>query len=437
MGNGSSQELPPNQSLQRHEMRRRGDIRPGTHRMQRLLGHRAESSFWDTASILLTGTNGKGSVAALVDRFLRAHGLRTGLYTSPHLVDFEERIRIDGKPVTEVVLAPHLDELEREARTSLPDATFFELATGAALLSFCQARVDVQVMEIGLGGRFDSTNVVSPIVSALTSVGRDHQAELGDDIRGIAFDKSFVSRRRRPFVVGSLCCEAEAGMREAVDITGADVVYAHETLSADLEHLCLTAGEHSNPWIKINVQHVRTALHVVDAFLRETGRPVSVAALEVGLNTVLWPGRFDQRVVAGSRWLFDACHNPSGLDYFLDQLRRSSLSGERFVVVFAAFADKDWRRMLPLLPSVADHLILTQTESERAQSAHSMVGGVPGDLSVEVCTTLSAALVAARSVAGKRPILLLGSILLIGDAMKNLGIRPFERRPEDCWGGLL
>ncbi len=191
-------------------------------------------------SVLIAGTNGKGSVAAIVERALRAGGRRTGRYTSPHLVSLTERVALDGVPIdddTFDAIAAHVLEVEAACRADgrlHAHATFFEVTTAIALEAFRRAAVDVAVLEVGLGGRFDATNVVSPMVTAIVSIDLDHTAQLGPTRAAIAAEKAGIARAGVPLVVGDMAAEPMAVIEDVCALAGAAVVHAAEGVEIEL-----------------------------------------------------------------------------------------------------------------------------------------------------------------------------------------------------------
>lgn len=414
--------------------RTRGDIKPGAHRLLRLLWTCLESGVLEIPCILVAGSNGKGSVCAMLESILRTAGYKTGLYTSPHLVHPAERIRIDGIPVSEDILANAVAQVDALKNLNLPDATFFELATAAGLLIFKAAQVDVLIAEVGLGGRYDSTNALSPGVSVLTSVSLEHTELLGTTEQAIAFDKAHVSRRRRPFITGTLSQEAQQGVCAALACTGALQVSANERLPPEIESLFESLVSASDkPWLKANPLNVRTTLAAITASQAAFGFQLTPSLLRTGLEQTFWPGRFDVRQVAGRTVIFDAFHNPAGFEFFLNQYKNSPFAHSRCYVIFGSLADKDWQKVVLQLPTLAMHTLFTQPTSPRAVEARTLATYFADHHSQanehSVLEPLVAALAHAwsqeASLDSLTPILIAGSIALVGEAMELLGVQPF------------
>jgi dihydrofolate synthase/folylpolyglutamate synthase len=377
------------------------------------LGH-PERAF---ASVHIAGTNGKGSVTAMVDAALRAAGYRSGRYTSPHLVHVGERFVVDGQAVPEDALVDAIADV-REAIVRLRstgglegEPTFFEATTAVAFELFRRAQVEVAVIEVGMGGRLDATNVITPVAAAITSIGFDHERYLGTTLREIAIEKAGIIKPGVPVVVGDLPPEAREAIEQIARARGADLVMADETALA--QHLPLALrGRHQRK----NAAVAATLLEVIDA----RGITVPPAAVVEGLTHVTWPGRLDlRRLGAGREALLDAAHNPDGAAALAAYLAESW--PEKPPLVLAAMRDKDVRGMFrALLPAVGS-LVLTRASNPRsaepaalAVQAREVAPGVP----IAIEPSLRAALDAAWRQSPR--IVVAGSIFLIGDVMKEI-----------------
>lgn len=343
------------------------------------LGH-PERAF---PSLLIGGTNGKGSTAAFADEALRAAGYRIGRYTSPHLIALEERFHIGGAPIPPDRLDAALDEIRavaedlRQRETTGAHPTYFEVTTAAALLLFARARVDAAVLEVGLGGRFDATNVVVPIGSAIASIAYDHERHLGSTLAAIAGEKAGIAKPGVPMVIGPLPPEARAVVLETCRRQHAPVIDAFagtlidvssrggrttvrlRTPSHDYGELCLALrGDH------------QAGNAVVAARLLETvrlkGEAIPPDAIRSGLERARWPGRLDlRRLPDGRTVLIDGAHNPDGARAFARYLAIEHPGG--LPLVFGAMQDKDLRGMIAALASASRPLILTRVPgSDRA-----------------------------------------------------------------------
>lgn len=313
------------------------------------------------------GTNGKGSTVAMAAAMLRASGARVGIYTSPHLVEFRERIRIDGEMIPEDRLAKLVGRL----RGDLPPAvslTFFEVTTALALLYFAESQVDLAVLEVGMGGRFDATNVVESLACAITTIGLDHQEYLGTTEAAIAFEKAGIIKSAVPVVIGRM--GAEAGT--VIERVAAERAASVRRLGADFEVegtsdrftyrgwgrmfeglRCGLAGRHQ-------LDNAACAIALLEA-AGQGGIPVDEAAVRIGLCSVVWEGRLEV-IDDAPRVLLDGAHNPAAsraLAQYLGEFLASHQNG-RIILVWGMMRDKDHREFIaPLLPLVSE-IVLTQ-----------------------------------------------------------------------------
>jgi dihydrofolate synthase/folylpolyglutamate synthase len=377
------------------------------------LGH-PERAF---RSIHIAGTNGKGSVTAMVDAALRAAGRRSARYTSPHLVSVTERFVIDGRPVSEDALSAAVAEV-RDAIEALRtegaltvQPTFFEATTAAAFELFRRAGVEIAVLEVGMGGRLDATNVVSPVdvvAAAITSIAFDHQRYLGSTLRDIAFEKAGIIKHGVPLVLGPVEPEAAAAIEQVARERGAEIVVAS---AKDGEGIAIgLAGEHQ----RANAAVAIALLRIADA----RGIRVPAQAVAAGLAHPDWPGRLEVRHQPdGRELLLDAAHNPAGAAALASYLMAHA--GARRPLVFAAMRDKDVAGMFAALLPAVGHLVVTRASNARsadpevlAREARSAAPALP--------ITIEPALANALDVAWRDStrIVVAGSIFLLGDVIK-------------------
>jgi dihydrofolate synthase/folylpolyglutamate synthase len=326
-------------------------------------------------SLLVAGTNGKGSVAASVDAALRGSGLRTGRYTSPHLVRVNERITVDGRAISDEALERAVLAVREAAsrlvkRGAVPaHPTFFEALTAAALVHFARRRVDAAVLEVGLGGRLDATNVADPIASAIVSIDLDHQAYLGTTLGSIAAEKAGVLRRGRTTVVGPLPAEAGRAVRERARAVGARLAWAARevriTPRADGRLDLRTPRRAYRGLVPLPGRHQRDNLAVAVRLVEEAqaaGLRVDLHALPAAIARVRWPGRLE-RVPGDPPLLLDGAHNPAGARALAAHLR-----GTPHVLLFGAMADKDVEAMAATLFGAARAVVLSAPRVSRAAS---------------------------------------------------------------------
>jgi dihydrofolate synthase/folylpolyglutamate synthase len=282
-------------------------------------------------AVHVAGTNGKGSVCAMVEAIARAKGCTTGLYTSPHLCRFAERIRIDGQPVSDEVLGSLLER----ALDAGPDLSFFETATLAAFLAFRDSAVDVAVLEVGMGGRFDATNVIPlPRAAAITRIALDHTDRLGTTLVAIAREKAGIAKPGLDLVLGRMPAE----VRAAIDA----VAWAHGATTTSIDEEPFPAR------IGLVGAHQRHNARIAAALGSRLG--ASAAAIERGLAGVQWPGRLERI----GNVLLDAAHNPDGAEALAAHLRSLAIPPSRVALVFGTLGDKDWGPMLDALAPLAE-----------------------------------------------------------------------------------
>jgi dihydrofolate synthase/folylpolyglutamate synthase len=363
------------------------------------------------ASVHVAGTNGKGSVTALVATALHAAGYRTARYTSPHLERLEERFVINGREVdsarlsaaAETVRAAAQRLLDRGALPGLP--TFFEATTAAAFELFRMTDVEIAVVEVGLGGRLDSTNVLTPLVCAITTIAFDHQQLLGPTLAAIAGEKAGIIKPDTPVVIGRLPPEAEMVVVEAARQRDAPVIRAPREAHRLEVMTPALPGAHQR-------DNAVVALCILDA-LCDRGFPVSPEDARFAVEHVEWPGRLEHRDLGGCKVLLDAAHNPAGAQALAGYLR--DLGWDDATLVFGAMADKDIRGMLEPLASVVRHIICATPTTPRAAPAEtvaSIVQSIAGAPPTSVVTDPEAALSAACASAQR--VVVAGSVFLIG-----------------------
>jgi dihydrofolate synthase/folylpolyglutamate synthase len=362
-------------------------------------------------SVLIAGTNGKGSVTAIAETALRLGGYRSGRYTSPHLERLEERFVIDGEEVAPGTLAGSVARVRSVVEGLLADGTlhasptFFEVTTAVAFDLFREAGIQIAVLEVGLGGRLDSTNVVDPIATAITTIAFDHQAQLGPTLAAIAREKAGIMRPGVPVIVGRLPAEADAVVTGIAQDLDAPLIRAHDVVSWPGDLRPALPGAHQ-------VDNAIVALALLDA-LADRGYPVDPAVRRHAVETVRWPGRLERIHLPGTELLLDAAHNPAGAGALASYLRDAQWRDA--VLVFAAMADKDARGMLAALAPAVAHIICTTAPTPRAADASALAhlaAEVAGPDRVEAIADPALAVARARALSER--VVVAGSMFLIG-----------------------
>ena len=361
----------------------------------------------------VAGTNGKGSTSAMIEAIQRAQGRRTGLYTSPHLIAIGERIQVDRRPLTDAAVVAHAERLRphyEAIRAADPDdaPTFFELITAAALREFAERKVEVAILETGLGGRLDATNVCAPEVCVITSIGLDHQEYLGPTLAAIAAEKAGILKPGVPCVVGDVPPEAEAVIVARAREVGAPLCFVRDRFSEGLPETNLV-GAHQR-------RNAGAALLACELAKR---LPVDDAKARAALRSVEWAGRWQEfRLADGRRLIVDGSHNEEGaraVEPLLAALKSPT------VIVGALGAE----RARPLVTIAARHaagLVLVRPDNERACSVEEIAALVPADFRGEVRRASVAGLFPSPNacVAAGETILVLGSLYLVGEVLARL-----------------
>jgi dihydrofolate synthase/folylpolyglutamate synthase len=384
------------------------------------------------ASFHVAGTNGKGSVAAVLERLLRRMGHKVGKYTSPHLVDFRERIVVDGIPVDESRVVGFLTR--NESLIARTNATFFEATTAMAFDAFAEARVDVAVVETGLGGRLDATNVVMPEVAVVTSIGMDHMEYLGSNIRDIAREKAGIFKRGVPAVIGERTTELRTLLGDMARGAGSSSVVdvAHDYLATDVQltpaatsFRLTSAGVAATVRLGLAGMHqVHNACSAIAAVFAAAPRyHPDAASLAGDLADLVVPGRCQ----SVGRMVFDVAHNPDGAAALVETLRRL-YPGELFLFVLCVLGDKDWRGMIRLLSPVAAGFVFTNAPSA-PRSRQWDLAAVGRDaatmrLAHELVPDFGAALSRISRVSER--VVVTGSFHTVGDAMSRLQLSPLS-----------
>ncbi|HEX6588506.1 MAG TPA: folylpolyglutamate synthase/dihydrofolate synthase family protein [Longimicrobiales bacterium] len=406
-----------------------GGIRWGLDRTERMLADAGDPQR-SYPVIHVGGTNGKGTVCAVAESVLRAAGLRTGLYTSPHLTSFRERVRIDGVPISEGALLESANRLWPSIEREAP--SFFEATTAIAFDAFARAGVDVAVVEVGLGGRLDATNVVAPDVAVVTHISVDHVDFLGSDPAGIAREKAGIAKAGAPFLTaepddalfGVLAGTAGAAgasvrrMMERPQIVDHDVAgtrFRADTAWGPIDARLPLAGAH---------QATNALLAVRALELSRVRDEIDADAVRRGIEATRWPGRFQVERVGAATWIFDVAHNPAAIERLCATLRDVGPS-EPVTLRLGVMGDKDWSAMLRGLGSVAERLVLTRpahAPAGRAWDPRAAAGAAAAlGIDTRLVEELAAAVRGLREEA-RGTVVVTGSFHTVGEALEALGI---------------
>lgn len=388
------------------------------------------------------GTNGKTTTSRVIESLLRAYGLRTGLFTSPHLVDFTERIQIDGEQISEPALVeawqemqPALDVVDAElvAEGELP-ITFFEALAALAYTAFADAPVEVAIVEIGMGGEWDATNITDAEVSVMTPIGLDHVHVLGNTVAEIARTKAFIVKPGKVLVSAAQDPQALASLRARVDEIGATMLVAGDdfSLRADVsgvggrivEITGISGTDYEGLFIPLygphQAENVTVAVAAVEAFLG-TERPLPEDALEQGLGSLTSPGRL-QPIGVQPLVLVDSAHNPHGARTLAAAIEESFHFSELMLVI-GTFADKDAQGILEALLPLTPDVYVVGIHSDRSRDPEELAQlarGIREDINLQLFDELEEALEEARGWADEaegRGVLVAGSVFLAGEAI--------------------
>ncbi len=423
-------------SLIDYEKMRLERYTPETHNLSRVeqLLAATDNPHTRFPAVHIAGTKGKGSTAALCEACLRAAGYRTGFYISPHLHTFRERIQVDRQEITRDQVVALVEQI-RPLIERIPDVTYFEAITAVGFLYFARSEVDVAVVEVGLGGRLDATNVLTPEVSVITSLSLEHTYLLGDTLDKIAYEKAGIIKPGIPAVTTRQQAKAlqvlERVSRErGVPLTQVGRDWDYEPGPADLDGQAFTIRRNTEGdseldgeyWIPLlgrhQLENAAGAIAALDV-LRQRGFRIPARAVREGLSNVYWPGRMEvlsrEPLVVG-----DGAHNPYSVQV-LRQALEEWFPDRRWVLVFGASADKDVTGMLNSLLPISDHVIVTRSDHPRSASpvvladAVASVGG-GAEVSVDMAKSLLRGLATMGPNSG---MLVTGSTHLVADAREE------------------
>jgi dihydrofolate synthase/folylpolyglutamate synthase len=382
------------------------------------------------ATLHIGGTNGKGSSSAMVASILQASGYRVGLYTSPHLIDFRERIRVQGADISEKAVC-ELTEQIRRAANPLSALTFFEFTTALAFLHFRNQQVDIAVVEVGMGGRFDATNVLNPLGVLITGIGFDHEAYLGESLQAIALEKAGIICQSTPVVLGPMpgdigkVFESQAQKWHAPFFRFGQEFSISETGLMEFAYQgpgWTIAGLQTNLLGRHQMVNAGNALVLLETAVEGTF-PISQAAIRKGLQQVRWRGRLEV-VHRDPLVILDGAHNPSSAHVLFDFLSSQihDCPGRKLILVVGMMRDKNHEGFLRVLSPLVDHLILTQPRMERAASVEELKQALNrDDLMPCLLSDSWDAFCQAKKIAKASDLICLtGSLFLVGEMLKRL-----------------
>ena len=396
-------------------------------RLVGLLGH-PERRY---GTVHVTGTNGKGSVSAMTAAILTESGFRTGLYTSPHLTSYTERFVIDGEPASEADFAAAISAAKEAAEAMLAEGleqpTEFEVLTAAAFYYFAEKHVDYAVIEVGLGGLLDSTNVIIPEVAVITNVAMEHADRCGGTLEGVARHKAGVIKRGVPVVTAAEGMPLDVVRRKAAEEGSEIFAYGEDfRAAAGAEGIDFSSKDSGAAHYALALggayQRQNAALAIRTAMLlAEKHRAVTHETIARALKSVAWPGRFERFALEGVRIVVDGAHNPAGAAALKESLD-ATFAGEKRVLLLGILEDKDYRAMLRTLVRADDCVVITPPDSARAGDPENLAR-VAREITqeVEVVPAADAALSRALDRAdGRRILCAAGSLYLIGNLRRLL-----------------
>ena len=357
--------------------------------------------------IHVAGTNGKGSVCAMIDSICRAQGYRTGLFTSPHLITFRERIRVNGEMISEDAVANGLSAIRNLVGEWDPHPTFFEVTTALALKYFLETKIDVAILETGIGGRLDATNAVQSDVSVITRIDFDHKEWLGNTLAEIASEKAGIIKPGVPVVSAAQRPEAEKVIRARAMECEAPLQFV--------------TGSYDGSPVALRGQHQKQNAAVAIAALRAAEINVDNSTIAPGLATVDWPARFQKW---DERMIIDGAHNPAAARVLVETWREI-FGDQKATLILAALSDKDLRGICGALAPIADSVFLPRIRSQRATAPETLAKVLANStppLPYSITPSIDEALTLAR--AKPNPILITGSLHFAGEILAHLRGEP-------------
>ena len=406
-------------------------------------------------AVLIAGTNGKGSTAATLASILEASGYKTGLYTSPHLIKINERIRINGTAIADDTFALIHDLVDRTAERLVTESdlpwhpSFFEMLTAIAFEYFARERIDIAVLEVGMGGRLDATNVVDPRLSVITDISLDHQKFLGETLTEIAREKAGILRAHTPVVTLPQTPEANDVIGHAIIDLGAKPVsavpYVPPVSPNSAQYLVLSTHEKAGyisryplqvmekeivvetPLVgRHQLRNLALAIAAAEELAAQGFDTVTAATIERGIRETHWPGRFQVLPATSdhAEVVFDVAHNPAGA-WALRSTLSAAYEDRPLTFVFGAMRDKEISGIAEILFPLADRVIATRADNPRAATVVEIrQAAVRVSVEINDAPDVASALAQARAAAGPKGLVVVtGSIYIVGEAMRTLGAR--------------
>lgn len=382
--------------------------------------------------IHIAGTNGKGSVANFLSSILKEEGFKVGLYTSPHLIDFRERIQINHKKIPKKDVLQGLSQIDRviekeQQKDKHFAPTYFEVVTALALKYFQKQQIQIAVLETGLGGRLDSTNVCSPLVSVVTNIGKDHTSILGKTLASIAKEKAGIIKKGIPVVTAETRKSRLKILQQEAKKKKADLISVPKIISEQKETFSYEGDSWNLPNLQLSMlgeYQIKNAFTAITALeqLKETEFKVSLESIRKGLSQAQWPGRFEI-LKEKPLLIVDGAHNPEGIDAFIEALKAKEIKNP--ILIFGLMQDKEKQVLIQKLNQISETFYLVASNTPKAMPVQALEklflkSGYSGslNLSYTLSTALSKALKQGRKE--KRAICVCGSLYLVGETLSYL-----------------
>jgi len=354
-------------------------------------------------TIHVAGTNGKGSVCAFLSSILRKQGYKVGVFTSPHLVDFKERIKVNGKKISK----PHLAKLLTKIKPLIKEHTFFEVVTALGFLYFAQQKVDFAIIEVGMGGRLDATNIITPKAALITNVSLEHMHHLGNTIEKIAFEKAGIIKPNIDVITSE---------------NGKGLKIIKKICKEKNSKLHIIKPKKVKTSLEGNFQNQNASLALETVKILSKKYKISKKAISEGLSSAKWPGRME---FISKNIVFDCAHNPAGAKAVAVEIKKLKKKFKDVYLILGIMKDKDIKGICNALEPIAKEIIITKPKIPRA--------AMPGDIAkfikkkVVAVRNVEEALEYAKLKAGKKGLIVLtGSIFTIGDAFSAIRPEPFD-----------